>query len=231
MCLNRLCSWLLVLKGNQNNQLTIAWSRTGLKGFSAIFCYTVAVPYNTSDHWHKNSPDWSLYIWSSSFFFCLPLSDRAKFLAFSKKKTNDVVTPFFTWNNSFNLKNQHGNSKEKNRNKNMNIFHSILSLLLIQICECRLTFNVVLGYQGLLFQDFLWFFFRFFVFSIRPTDPISGNAFDSKQRKKRGLPNQMLFLPFVSHLRTRPHQLAWVTPIRLHYVIVKIPWKHHVVWI
>ena len=49
-----------------------------------------------------------------------------------------------------------------------------------------LTFNVILGYQGLLFQDFLTvcvFCFCFF-FSIRPTDPISGNAFDGKRRKK-----------------------------------------------
>ena len=45
------------------------------------------------------------------------------------------------------------------------------------------TFNVVLGYQGQLFRDLLWFFFRFF-FSIRPTDPISGNAFDGKRTKK-----------------------------------------------
>ena len=128
MCLNRLCSWLLVLKGNQNNQLTIAWSRTGLKGFSAIFCYTVAVPYNTSDHWHKNSPDWSLYIWSSFFFFSVyRRPTEPNFWNFQKKKkTNVVVTPFFTWNNSFNLKNEHGNSIEKNRNENMNIFHSIL---------------------------------------------------------------------------------------------------------
>ena len=28
------------------------------------------------------------------------------------------------------------------------------------------------------------FFFRFFFFSIRPTDPISGNAFDGKQKKR-----------------------------------------------
>ena len=56
--------------------------------------------------------------------------------AFSKKKSNDVVTPFFTWNNSFNLKNEHHKSIEKNRNKNMQIFHSILYILLIQICEC-----------------------------------------------------------------------------------------------
>ena len=33
-----------------------------------------------------------------------------------------------------------------------------------------LTFNVVLGYQGLLFLDFLCFFFSFFIFqSDRPT--------------------------------------------------------------
>ena len=53
-----------------------------------------------------------------------------------KKKSNDVVTPFFTWNNYVNLKNEHSNSVEKNRNKNMNIFHSILYILLIQVCEC-----------------------------------------------------------------------------------------------
>ena len=41
-----------------------------------------------------------------------------------------------------------------------------------------LTFNVALGYQGLLFRDFLWFPFQFFL-SIRPTDPISGNASDA----------------------------------------------------
>ena len=43
-----------------------------------------------------------------------------------------------------------------------------------------LTFNVVLGYQGLLFRDFLWGFF----FQSGPTGPISGNAFHGKQRKK-----------------------------------------------
>ena len=55
---------------------------------------------------------------------------------FKKKKSYDVVKPFFTWNNSFNLKHQHSNSIEKNRNKNRNIFYSILCILLIQICEC-----------------------------------------------------------------------------------------------
>ena len=102
------------------------------------------------------------------------------------RRRNDVVTPFFTWNNSFNLKNEHSNSIEKNRNKSMNIFRSILYILLIPICR-MLTFNVVLGYQGLPFRDFLWLFLVFF-FSIRPTDPISGNAFDSKRRKKSGWP-------------------------------------------
>ena len=47
-----------------------------------------------------------------------------------------------------------------------------------------LTFNVILGYQGLLFRDFLCFLFFGFFFSIRLTDPISGNAFDGKRRKK-----------------------------------------------
>ena len=47
-----------------------------------------------------------------------------------------------------------------------------------------LIFNVILWYQGLLFRDFLLIFFKFF-FSIRPTDSISGNAFDTN-RKKRG---------------------------------------------
>ena len=40
------------------------------------------------------------------------------------------------------------------------------------------NFNVILGYQGRLFRDFLW--------SDRPTDPISGNAFDAKRKKKEG---------------------------------------------
>ena len=48
-----------------------------------------------------------------------------------------------------------------------------------------LTFNVVLWYQDLLFRDFLWFF-SFFFFSIRPTDPTSGNASDTKRKKMGG---------------------------------------------
>ena len=99
----------------------------------------------------------SLTDWAKAILFFLSVYRRTsnrKFLAFSKKtKSNDVVTTFFTWNNSFNLKNEHSDSIEKNRNKNMNIFHSILYILLIQICECRP------GVPGLLFRDFLWFFF------------------------------------------------------------------------
>ena len=72
------------------------------------------------------------------FFLLLASSDRPKFLAFSTtaKKSNDVVKAFFTRNNSFNLKNEHSNSIEKNRNKNRNISDSILCILLIHICEC-----------------------------------------------------------------------------------------------
>ena len=40
------------------------------------------------------------------------------------------------------------------------------------------------------------FFFRFF-FSIRPTDPISGNAFDGKRKKKkRGWPKRYVLEMF-----------------------------------
>ena len=46
-----------------------------------------------------------------------------------------------------------------------------------------LTFNVVLGYQGLQFRDFLWFVFLGF-FLIQLTNPISGNAFNAKRKKK-----------------------------------------------
>ena len=70
------------------------------------------------------------------FFSVYRRPSNPNFMAFSPQKSNDVVTPFFTWNNSFHLKNEHSNSIEKNGNKNMNIFHSILYILLIQICEC-----------------------------------------------------------------------------------------------
>ena len=108
------------------------------------------------------------------FFLCklVASSDRLKFFGIFKKKrrrrrSNDVVKPFLSWNNSFNLKNEHSNSVEKNRNKNRNIFYSILCILLIQICKC---FNVILGYQGLILRDFCMvnFFFRIFFFN--PTD-------------------------------------------------------------
>ena len=46
-----------------------------------------------------------------------------------------------------------------------------------------LIFNVIPWYQGLLFRDFLLIFFRFFFFSIGPTDSILGNAFDTNRKK------------------------------------------------
>ena len=42
-----------------------------------------------------------------------------------KKKSNDVVKIFFTLNDSFNLKDEHRNSIEKNRNKNWDIFFTV----------------------------------------------------------------------------------------------------------
>ena len=46
----------------------------------------------------------------------------SKFLAFSKRKSNEVVNHFSLLNNSFNLKNEHSNSLGKNKNKNRDIF-------------------------------------------------------------------------------------------------------------
>ena len=107
------------------------------------------------------------------FFVHLVLSNRPIFLEFSnKKRSNDVVKPFFTWNNSFNLKNEHSNNIEKNRDKNRNIF----TLYFVNPNMWMLTFNVVLGYQGLQFQDFLWFVFLVF-FLIQPTNPIQWNLY------------------------------------------------------
>ena len=116
-----------------------------------------------------------------------------------KKKRNDVVTPFFTWNNSFNLKNEHSNSIEKNRNKNMNIFHSILCILLIQICECLLLTSSW-GTRAYYSETSCDFFLGFFFFSIRPTDPISGNAFDGKRRKKRWWPKEEVEIFYIKWL-------------------------------
>ena len=45
-----------------------------------------------------------------------------QYFFFIKTKSKDVVKPFFTSNTSFNLKNEHSNSIEKNKNKNRNIF-------------------------------------------------------------------------------------------------------------
>ena len=75
-----------------------------------------------------------------------------------KKKGNDVVKPFFTWNNSFNLENEHINSIKKNRNKNRNIF-----------------------------LQYIVHFINQNMYSIRLTEPISGNAFDAKRKKKMGM--------------------------------------------
>ena len=124
----------------------------------------------------------------SSFFPPFTVVRTTQIFGIFKKKSNDVVTPFFTWNNYFNLKNEHSNSIEKNRNKNMNIFHSILYILLNQICECWLLTSPW-GTRAYYSETSCDFFFRFF-FSIWPTDPISGNAFDGKRRKKGGWPKR-----------------------------------------
>ena len=63
----------------------------------------------------KNSENYCVHT-SSVLFFKLghPLfSPTQIFAIFKKKKSNDIVKSFFTWNNSFNPKNEHSNSIEK----------------------------------------------------------------------------------------------------------------------
>ena len=50
-----------------------------------------------------------------------------------------------------------------------------------------LTFNVVLGYQGILFQDFLWIFFFGVFFLIRPTQYQETHSTLNEKKKKDGL--------------------------------------------
>ena len=45
---------------------------------------------------------------------------------------------------------------------------------------------MVLGYQASVSETTCDFFLGFFFFLIRPTDPISANAFDAKRKKKGG---------------------------------------------
>ena len=116
------------------------------------------------------------------FFLQLALSNRPKFLAFSKKKSYDVLKPFFTWNNSFNVKDEHSNSIEENRN----ILYSILCIFLIQICEFQCSPGV--SRPPIMRRLVFFYYYYYYYFSIWLTDPISGNAYDTKRKKKEGWP-------------------------------------------
>ena len=117
------------------------------------------------------------------FFLRLASSDRPKFLSFSKKKSNDVVKPFFTWNNSFNLETHIViNSIGENRNKNRNIFYSYI----VYLNMWMLSFKVVLGYQGLLYSQTTCYFvlFVFFFQSDRPTQyPETHSTLNEKKNR------------------------------------------------
>ena len=55
----------------------------------------------------------------------------------------------------------------------------------------------MLGYQAKDSENAYDFFLGLFFFSIRPTDPISGNAFDGKRKKdKRGWPKIVIIQLF-----------------------------------
>ena len=102
-----------------------------------------------------------------------------------------------------------------------------------------LTFNIVLGYQGLLFRDFLWFFFRFFFQSDRPTQYQETHWTVNKEKKGDGLRyiffSLLASFPFFlllalslcftrlcgSHISSNKW-LNWFTSHQLHYYIACI---------
>ena len=103
------------------------------------------------------------------FFLGLASSDRPKFLAFSKKKkiyhfqvpiSFEVI--LLIWKMSI------VTAKTKTGTRT-GTFFTVYCVSVVYPNMWMLTFNVVLGYQGILFQDFLWIFFRCFFFLIRPT--------------------------------------------------------------
>ena len=113
------------------------------------------------------------------------------------------MKPFLTLNSSFNLKNEHSNNVEFRwliPSPSLSLFHTFFHIdglmdidLLPYWFWVRLLFVSRLqsndaGVPDLLFQDFLELFsFQvfFFSFSIRLTDPISGNAVEAKRNQKQ----------------------------------------------
>ena len=73
--------------------------------------------------------------------------------------------------------------KEKQEQKHEHFSHYIVHF--VNPNMWTLTFNVFLAYQGLLFRDFLWFFF---FFSVRPTQYQETHSTVNKERKG-GWPN------------------------------------------
>ena len=102
-----------------------------------------------------------------------------------------------------------------------------------------LTFNIVLEYQGLLFQDFFWFFLGFFVFQSNwPTQYQEMHSTVNKEKKGDGLRyiffSLLASFPFFlllalslcftrlcgSHISSNKW-LNWFTSHQLHYYIAR----------
>ena len=122
-------------------------------------------------------------LWAWHFFFCplrqfpvfdrLASLDRPRFLRFPKK----VMKKLFTHNL-----------------KTLSVYPAVQSMFCHLFSLFTFDFNHALSFPGsacyyaevlgLLVRDFSVFLFGFFSFPTdRPTDPKSGNSFDSKQKK------------------------------------------------
>ena len=153
------------------------------------------------------------------FFLCLASSDWPKFLAFSKKKSND------TWNNSINLKNKHSNSIKKNRN----IFYSII-LSYCVFCDSKymwmLTFNVSWGTRAFYSKTSCDFFSFFFSQSNRPTQYQETHL--TLNEKKGGWPyafvvyepaEQNFHIPCMSRTQNRHKNFFSLVAFLLHLTV------------
>ena len=110
----------------------LLWLFSAFKCRKKINLHFKSLNYGSRTFKSLKSLDKYIALRPSSFFFSLLRRPTdPNFWHFQKKKkSGDVVKPFFACNNSFNLKNEHSNIIEKNRNKNRNIFYSILCILL-----------------------------------------------------------------------------------------------------
>ena len=80
----------------------------------------------------------------------------------------------------------------------------------------------MLGYQGSDSENATDCFFRLFFFSIRPTDPISGNAFDGKGKKRGGGGGMALYLKKALRSQSSKKKDGFTIKQNFKYLLVQL---------